>query len=88
MKYKIQFSIAFAAVIIAILVHVFLIYNTPPNDFLKLSQFYISLGFLLLLLILLIFVFIAYLLLIKQKRYTQFYFLKNKIIDYGKEGIC
>jgi high-affinity Fe2+/Pb2+ permease len=73
-KYKIQFAVAFAAVIIAILVHVFLIYNTPPNDFLKISQFYISLGFLLLLLILLFFVYVAYLLLknseFKQKRYT------------------
>ena len=66
MKYKIQFAVAFATVIIAILVHAFLIYNTPLSDFIRISQLYISLGFLILLLILLIFVYVAYLLLKKE----------------------
>jgi nitric oxide reductase large subunit len=63
----ILFAFAFTVIIIAILVNIYQIYHTPPSDFIKFSQLYISLGFLFLLLILLIFVYIAYLLLRKEK---------------------
>jgi cytochrome b561 len=68
MNKHILFALAFIIVIIAILINVYQIYYTPPSDFLKISQLYISLGFLLLLLILLIFVYIAYFLLRKEKQ--------------------
>jgi magnesium-transporting ATPase (P-type) len=66
MNKHVLFVIAFAVVIIAILVNVYQISTISGFDFIKISQLYITLGFLLLLLILLIFVYVDYLLLKKK----------------------
>jgi hypothetical protein len=66
MNKNIWFVIAFAIVIIAILINIYQISTISGFDFIKISQLYITLGFLLFLLILLIFVYMAYLLLKKK----------------------